>query len=83
MTLDDCVHHCDLADRWVVARPCADGSGRLYGPVHAAYRSTYGNLAIGVLPWVGGLLYAYSTRREALRRAREVYGDLGYTRLAA
>ena len=53
MTLDDCVHFCSLTNRWVVARPCADGSGRIYGPVHAGHRATYGNVAIGTLPWVG------------------------------
>jgi len=74
MSLDDCVHYCDLTDRWIVARPCNDGSGRLYGPVHAAYRASHGNLALGTLPWIGGVTYAYANRRDALNRAREVYG---------
>lgn len=77
MTLDDCVHHCTLTDRWIVARPCADGSGRLYGPVHAGLRATYGDLALGTLPWIGGVCYAYATRRDAINRARAVYGDVG------
>jgi len=83
MALEDCVHYCALTARWVVARPCADGSGRLYGPVHAAYRATYGNLALGTLPWVGAVLYAYATKRDALARAREVYGNLDYLRFRA
>ena len=83
MTLDDCVHHCALTDRWIVARRCGDGSGRLYGPVHAAYTATHGHLALGPLPWVGAVAYAYTSRRDALRRAREIYGDLGYLRFAA
>jgi hypothetical protein len=83
MSLDDCVHYCDLTDRWIVARPCNDGSGRLYGPVHAAYRATHGDLVLGELPWVGSVAYAYTSRRDALNRAREIYGDLGYLRFAA
>ena len=82
MTLEDCVHLCPLTARWVVARRCEDGSGRLYGPVHAAYRATYGSLALGTLPWVGGVCYAYANKRDALNRAREVYGNLdAYRRL--
>ena len=71
MDVSKFVHYHKKSGRWVVAQY---KGGRYYAPIRTFLRKRVGaSTVFGSLDYVMDLAYHYKNRRDALRRARELF----------